>query len=489
MGREPGSALFRRTFSGDEDMQTQSFLTLSDIVHFIETGFRSDQDLQTGMPRAVGLENEYILVSADGTIISPTIIENLWDDLIALQWEAIFSENTQTIVGVKKARPNNAVSTHAYDVITTDLGYAILEIDLAPAYSLHDAYVHLRALLRTVAGILERYQAYMLGYGVQPVTGPSPLYMGKSSRYKMFWDMCNEEHQNTNHPYRVDLHTIDAACQTHVEVSASEVIPVMNVLNATAGLRIALLANSPIWRGQASGYQAIRQLFVEWSWPSRTQQMGIPPRFWDLEHYINFLLDLKAMFVQRDQQLYRINNQLPFRRLFVDPEGMIGVSADGQTRQITAELEDIYTQNGCSWFCVRPQPAYGTIEDRVSCQQPPQEPLCASALTLGLVENYQELTKLASILSLDQWRSVRSLASKSALRLRYPYLDLYPNLKYMLDVAQRGLLRRNLGEEVFLNPLYRRLGQQRSPADDIRALFCSHGLDALVAYSDMRLMS
>lgn len=465
---------------------TQKY-TLQDVADFFQTNFRTDRDLRTGEPRWVGLENEYLLVSADGTMMKPEVLEYLWRDLTTHGWEPIIEELSHKTTGVRKNRDDlEAKKTHPYDIITTDLGYAILEIDLAPAQSLHQAHDRLSQLIGLLTAILGKYDTRLLGYGVQPVTGPGPASLGPKYRYPVMMDICNQENVHAESAYRVDLHTLDAACQTQVEISAAESIPVVNALNATAGLRIALLANSAVWQKQPAGYKAVRQMFVDWCWPSRKVQLGIPPKFQSIEHYVDYLLDFRALLVKREQTLYRLDNNKAFRQFFNDADGQYGVSLDGHRKKIVAGVEDILAHSGIAWFCARIQPGYGTIEDRISCQQPPDAHLCASALTLGLVENYRPLVEMAQAYSLDQWRELRLLATRHALACSYPGMPLNELLKQMLAIAHKGLCQRGLGEEVYLEPLYQRLAEKRCPADDVLQQFQDGGVESIVASYDMR---
>jgi Glutamate-cysteine ligase family 2(GCS2) len=65
--------------------------------------------------------------------------------------------------------------------------------------------------------------------------------------------------------HNIYLLTLSAATQTHVDTTRDEAVAAVNGLNATAGLRIALLGNSPIWNGKDSAHHAARELFWDWS--------------------------------------------------------------------------------------------------------------------------------------------------------------------------------------------------------------------------------
>ncbi len=461
--------------------------TMNEVVDFFQSGFRTDLKAPTGEPRWIGLENEYLMVTSEGSIIEQEVLERLWQELADLGWELETDDISHKIIGAIRNRADLVgKKAHHYDVITTDLGYATLEIDLAPAPSITEAQHHLYELLGIVTSILGQHDAHLLGYGVQPVSKPGRSYLGQKSRYSMMLDLCDEENAYSIMPHHVGVHTIDAACQTQVEVSAEESIAVVNAMNATSGLRIALLANSPVWQNQISEYKAIRQMFVDWCWPTRKNQHGIPPRFCSIEHYIDYLLDFRPIIVRRYQTLYKINNYIAFRQFLFDDAGQTGVSLDGYEKQLFGNIEDIKIQCGFAWFMARLQPTYGTIEDRVSCQQPPDAHFCASALTVGLVENHQALGQLADRLSLDQWSMLRQLASKHGMSFTSPGIDVPSLIGRMLEIADQGLQKRGFNEEGFLAPLYQRLEQRRCPADDVQHQFLKEGIRGIIARNDMR---
>lgn len=461
--------------------------TVQDAVEFFRAGFRTDLDAHGAEPRWVGLENEYLLVAADGAAIGPDVLACLWQALVNCGWTPLTDEQSQTIVAVTRPASDPTVKKlHGFDLVTTDFGYATLEIDLAPARSLTEARMALHDILDVITALLHEHQAFLLGYGVQPVAAPARAYLGPKSRYQLMFDTREAEQDLNPGAWSVDLHCMNAACQTQVEVSAAQALPIVNALNATSGLRIALLAHSPVWQNRVCGYKAVRQLFWDWCWPARKQQFGIPPRFQSLEHYVDYLFDFRPIAVKRGQTFYRIDNHQAFRHFFLAEHGAVGVAANGAEQRIFGEREDIKTQCGFAWFDARLQPTYGTVEDRVSCQQPPQAHFCASALTLGLVENYRELLEIADVLSLDQWRDIRVLACTHGQDFTYPGIDIRGLLQRMLDIARQGLLLRSFKEEMYLEPLAQRVSAGRCPADEVQEQFLSGGVQKIIATNDMR---
>jgi gamma-glutamylcysteine synthetase len=344
-----------------------------------KSSFRADVDFRSEEPRYVGIENEYLMVYSDGMLISRETLGHFWQELADRGWAVSRDHILGTVVTAIRKRDNLvAKKEYNYDVITTEFGFSTLEIALAPAQTLKEAHAHLYKVLTLVTSILSKYSVYLLGYGVQPIACPEREYLGASSRYELVYAIYEDEDMFGQDAFKIDIHCLSAASQTQVEVSTSEAIPVVNALNATSGLRIALLANSSVWQSKVSGYKAIRQLFWDWCWPNRKLQVGIPPRFQSIEHYLDYIFDFRAIMVKRDQELYRLNNNLAFRQFFWNENGQEGITLDGHKVKILSKIDDIKLQCGFAWFDTRLQAAHGTVEDRVSCQQPPHEHFCAS---------------------------------------------------------------------------------------------------------------
>jgi gamma-glutamylcysteine synthetase len=460
--------------------------TIEEALDYCRTNFHRTSPSLAGK-RWVGIENEYPLVLTNGDIIERDVLDYLWQELAGRGWEIQHDEVSGQAVAAKKPSDDGCGhKRYHYDLITTDLGYAILEINLAPSLTLHDAYKRLFKIIRQITIILEKKGAVLLGYGIHPCASPQKRHLGPKSRYLLLSNLCREENKGMPDGSGVELHTVDAACQTHVDVSWQEAVPVINALNATSSLRIALLANSLVWGNRLGVHKATRVLFANWCWPSRKQQLGMPPAFQNLEHYLRYIFDFRPIGIVRDHKLYRLYNHGTFHRFFTSPDGQMGIALDGEQKEIVAQLDDIKLQCSFAWFSTRLQPAYGTIEDRISCQQPPQEHLCASALTLGLVENAAELAALAQHLSLDQWCELYFLAATHGSSISYSGVHIDQYLDTLLAIAMRGLQQRGYGEEIYLAPLYQRRAAQRCPADNVCAQFAQGGIEQIVSENDMR---
>ncbi len=78
--------------------------------------------------------------------------------------------------------------------------------------------------------------------------------------------------------------------------------------------------------------------------------------------------------------------------------------------------------------------------------------------------------------SLQEWQDLRSESIKKAFCVYIDGKPIISLLRELLDIAKEGLKKRNLCEELFLEPLYRRLESQASPGDTGIEVFRNGGI-------------
>lgn len=133
------------------------------------------------------------------------------------------------------------------------------------------------------------------------------------------------------------------------------------------------------------------------------------------------------------------------------------------------------------WHSARPRAKQATIELRASCQQPGQDHMVASALSLGLVEAHVEVLHVLSgdggLSGLPHvWDHLIGLHTKAVQRgLEDDSVATMCHL--LLEACEEGLVRRGLGEEVYLEPLWHRLRVRQNPSQKSRSLFQSYTND------------
>lgn len=439
--------------------------------------------------RGIGVECEIPIVTEAGEAVPLSIIQTMFLFLEKRGFELEEDEKSGLLIAAKKPNLESA-GKFAYqtDTITTDTGYSILEIVLAPQDNLHAIQTQLWGFFSLLTGFFESQSCLMLGYGIQPMAQPTRELLMPKERYRFFEKLSSNQIIPQSVGADSSLLNITASNQCHIEIGLEDVIPATNVLNALSGLQIALHANSPIWQGRIDPtYKANREINWDHCFPDRLKQIGIPPQFESIKNYVEYLLNFKPLLVKREEHFYQILNKNTFHDFLLNQSPTIGSSLDGKEVMIDPRPDDLAQLLPFCWFNARLMPQYGTIESRMCCQQPAKETLTSAALTLGLLENLEKAEALAKIYPVNKWRFIRKQAAQYALETVIDGENIVPLLLQLLDIAQEGLKKRNLQEEVFLAPLYQRIEQGKVPADLAIEVFENEGMAAFLQYASFKV--
>ena len=113
----------------------------------------------------------------------------------------------------------------------------------------------------------------------------------------------------------------------------------------------------------------------------------------------------------------------------------------------------------------------GTVEFRSICTQPIRDSMCVAAFHLGLkdnLDNLQELIENDEIIYHKGYTTteLRKLLIQRDIPQFFNKKDICRLSKDVVDLACEGLERRGIGEEIFLNPLYRRIKNHTNPGKE-----------------------
>lgn len=430
--------------------------------------------------RGIGIECEIPVVTKEGKAVDNFIIQEMF---LYLEEKGFTLEKdcfSKLITSASRISKNNLGKFDFYtNSITTDVGFSIIELVLAPQDNLYDIQDQLSELLVLLIIYFDRKQCLLLGYGIQPITSPSAKLLMPKERY-CFFKLFSKTNRIVpkSEGMDSDLLNITASNQCHIEIGLKDALVATNTLNALSGLQIALHSNSPIWNGNVDTVcKTNREMFWEKCFEDRLNQVGIPPMFKTIEEYVYYLLDFKPLLVKREEGFLKIKNKETFRDFLLSKTSAIGTNLNGEEVSVTPKLTDMQYLIPFSWFNARLVPKYGTIESRMCCQQPPKETLTSVALTLGLIENLDAAQELASRFTQKIWQNFRKEAINKAFDAQIDGMPVIHLLSELLDIAFNGLKKRNLNEEVFLKPLYERLERQTSPADVAIEVFKNGGME------------
>ena len=386
--------------------------------------------------RKIGLEKEYPVVDANSYQAGDA--RKLFKLLQNMGWEPVFDDfYSDEVIGVKK----DGVE------ITTDAGWCTLEIIMPPEKSIGAAVQRIREIEQLVVNLCKSQGILVLGYGIQPITMPASDLWIKKRRHKII---------KRGLSVGVDIVTITAAEQVHIDINRAEIVDATNVFNALSGPIILLFSNSPFWGGRLDDKSRLAVREDAWAFAGE-QKAGIPPRcFADIEELVKYISSLEFSIARKGR------DYLVPKTSFIEWAGR-----DNWREQWKFHEASV-------WWDARPRTIYGTIEVRQACSS--KDSGCLPALVKGLIENLNQARQLIKELSWEEWHRLKSCAIFG--------LDddvLQRATQAMLEISHAGLKKSN--EENWLDPLWERLKNNTNPAKDAIRLLQSGGLKALIEHN------
>ena len=472
-------------------------------------------------PRTIGREAEFPVVDQEGRAVD---IGQLWL-ILQQQWRVesgelladscsplstnhspLFTEkrdavNTELIVGL-----DGPAYSYALEV-----GKGTIELNVGPCDTLFELETLFRAGLRRLVWAAAQLGWRVLGYGVQPLSPPGSDLLSPKQRYSAMAEAMGAEWL---------WYTVTASDQAPVAITRDEAVPVLNSGNLLAPVVVALCGNSPVVAGELTGdcssqegcmcrevrYERLARLRRGPEGALRTSNRsadlhaahgnrhGMPSRpYSDLTDFIERLSRLPYLLRREGDHL------LPDGRHFADVLRSCGERRAGSGERLTTIFDAFLLHDHYVWHSARLRAAYGTIELRPACQQPPHEAMAATALYLGLIEGHRQIAEFVKCAFARERRIVQdSLALKSdpALSRCWARMKSYHHqviraglaapepapgfLAEVLRLAAAALSRRGYGEEQMLAPLWQRLAEKENPAQRARWIFVKKGLEGLI---------
>jgi gamma-glutamylcysteine synthetase len=444
---------------------------MREIVEHIVSGFEAGED---PVQRRIGAELKFPMVNADGTVATREKVVGLWRFLADRGW-TVTADGDGPPVGATQPGPQNET------IASCETGYPKTEFSLAHVgdlFELEEAVGRLRETLRDYS---EAAGVSFIGYGIVPADRPRGELLHGGER-TVVWDTIFGANRviPPEDGDDVALFTINAASHVHVSVHRDEAIPALNAINGFSGPQIALTADSNIWKGLPDGqYKCVAEKLWDW-WMPDSGRVGVPRRpFESLRDYAAAFAELRPVYVRREGRPVLLSPYESLHDYFADAEPA-GVTLDGETVPLAPAPEDIDLHTRCCWHNAR-LTRFHTVENRLNDQQPPEDLLTISAMTLGLVEAVDEAAEELAAHDWDDLRAGRETACRHGLD-PHGGVNKQPELAgRLLEIVRAGLGKRGRGEERFLQPLEERLRAGRCPADQATDLYEWGGVEALVA--------
>lgn len=442
-------------------------------------------------PRTVGREAEFPVVDQAGRAAD---VDRLWTLLLETEPAAedrercSLSPHASTLAPLKVKR--DAVNTDlivgldgdAYSY-ALEVGKGTIELNVGPYATLFELERAFRAALERLVRAAAKLGWRVLGYGVQPLSPPARALLSPKQRYHALADIMGADWI---------WYTVTASDQTHVDVSRDEAVSVLNFAILMAPVVVALCANSPVVAGALTGDCSGREgRMIKALYGERHGMIARP--YADLTDFIARLSRMPALLYREGERL--LSDGRPFTEVLRADFGMAG----SEGAALSPDCFDAFLlHDHYIWHSARLRTAYGTVELRPACQQPPDELMAATALYLGLVEGREQIADYmqTALAPAGEERGNPDPMSASWSRLReYHYESVRAGLAApepvpdfladILELVAAALARRGYGEEGMLAPLWQRLERRENPAQRVRRVFAEEGLEGLIEFSDL----
>ena len=435
-------------------------------------------------PRTVGREAEFPVVDQAGRAAD---IDRLWPLLLKSEDTAkSYERGSLSPLKVKRDAVNTDLivgldgDSYSYAL---EVGKSTIELNVGPCATLFELESAFRSALERLVRAAAELGWRVLGYGVQPLSPPTRALLSPKQRYGAMADIMGADWI---------WYTVTASDQAQVDVSRDEAVSVLNFGNLMAPVVVALCANSPVVAGELTDDCSGREgRMIDAPYGQRHGMIDRP--YADLTDFVARLSRLPALLRREGERL------LPEGRLFSDVLREDYGAATSEGASLSSGCFDAFLlHDHYIWHSARLRTAYGTVELRPACQQPPHELMAAAALYLGLVEGREEIAAYVEAALAPAGEEKEDSAPLSAC---WPRMKQYHErviraglaapeptpgfLAEVLALAEDGLARRGYGEERMLTSLWQRLERRENPGQRVRRIFKAEGVEGLIEVSDV----
>ncbi len=412
--------------------------------------------------RLAGLEFELPIVNRKNAPVDFNIIHKITDEFIRhFSFHEVGKDNDGFIY--------SALDEKTRDTLSFDCSYNTLEFSFGTEMDLHVVYERFVRYYTFVQKQLEKYDHTLTGMGINPnaINQNIPVV---SERYRMLYHHLSS-YENYGQKILFHRHPnfglFSCANQIQMDVEEKNLVEILNTFTKLESLKALIFSNSP-W-GEDQEILCSRDNFWRNSLHGlnrhNVDMYGL--EFGSVDEIICYIRSMSLYCVERNGKYVNFA-PVPLMEYF-SMETMKGEYFDGNKYQeiyFHPELSDLkYLRS----FKFEDLTFRGTVEFRSVCEQPVKEIMASAAFHAGLMENLPLLTEV-----LEQDRVIyrkgynaselRRMFVKKELPDIFNWKEVVNLLLKIVDIAEKGLRKRGLGEEIFLKPLYRRSEELKSPA-------------------------
>lgn len=426
-------------------------------------------------------------------------------------WEPLYDPTTGVVIRVRKARPNGVFETNCW-TCTSDVTTGIFETTLPPQDNLFDLEKEQRQLDKTILPLL-RDQGLFLWY-----TETTPVTEATRQYYALFHTYWRGEYAHLR-KRGIDHYWFSWTIGNNpsVDVTVKEAIPFLRIILRLTGVTFFFLRSGAISGGKRSpeGMLTVRpwawrNLFLKSPYVDDVDRIGMPEKEITSWHdYFTYLMKFRLLTLFfADGQPYNIVGDPSFYSFWKTPPkgGWRAFSVHGQPANINrptlVNLERLQRQVYISrlrfsfspkatfeefgeafeggelpleqWLTRSFQKLY--LEIRSDSCPPKEEEFSTLALYLGLLTNLREsFDYVVSNFTYDFWKKLFSTVPNLPMDSKIDNVWVPELLETIIELATKGLKKRGLQEEQFLQPLVTRVRQKTTPAEETIKIFNREG--------------
>lgn len=415
----------------------------------------------------IGVEIEIPILNLNKAAVSFDIVHNITGHFInEFSFEVSGTDDDGNIF--------SAINNRNGDIISYDCSYNNLEFSFGKEKELYSIQKRFIKYYTYFKNEFNKYNYTLTGMGVNPYRIYNNNVPIPNGRYRMLF-----HHLHSYKKYKLPMYfhnypeygTFSSASQVQLDVEYDSLPLVLNTFSKLEPIKAIIFSNS-VLIGDNDNLLCCRDMF----WENSTH--GINPHnigmydceFNNTDEILSYIKSTSIYCVEKENKYINfapINIMDYFSRSEIEGEYFDGSSY--QSIKFTPEADDI---NYLRTFKFEDLTYRGTVEFRSVCCQPIKDSMTVAAFHLGIMNN---LDKAKEILDNDTViyhkgytaDELRKILIKKGLPSFIERDKLYLLAEKILDIAYEGLAARGYGEETLLNPLYKRVSEQVTPADKI----------------------
>lgn len=336
-----------------------------------------------------------------------------------------------------------------HDTITLEPGCQI-ELSIKPENTIQELKNKVDNLNKKMSPVLDKFGIKLLNYGVSPLSTNKTINLIPKKRYKLMakylWGILSDVMMRET-----------AGIQCCIDFKSEEdAVKKFKIANKLTPFMTAMFANSPIRGGVETGYKSFRAL----SWLNtdndRCGFVGqIDDRF-SFEEYIDYVLDTRMIFINRNNDVVPINGKITFNEFMQD--GFEGFEANIEDFNLHANLyfPEVRMRNFLeirNHDCVGKDLQYSIL-----------------AIYKSILYNHGAMSEIEELLSSFDYRDFSELrynVPKNAMNTKIGKYFVKDIAKEILYISEKSLIEENLGEDRFLEPIKEYTNSGICPADVI----------------------